>query len=147
MMHCLPRWRQLWCLRRPKSNRTLDARDVRFHFVVEDNLIFRFIVLKEATVTPGNNNKIVRTINKIDIFQCGKAEQRTWCMVIWRRGGDWSESERKKLLGLFLCLNCLLVVKRQHFNCNRYNEENLLDFCTDEQFPIRCECTGGSGNS
>lgn len=45
-------------VRRPKSNRTLDARDVRFRFVVEDNLIFRFIVLKEAAATPGNNNKV-----------------------------------------------------------------------------------------
>lgn len=55
---CLPQWRQLWVVRRPKSNRTLDARDVRFRFVVEDNLIFRFIVLKEATATPGNNSEI-----------------------------------------------------------------------------------------
>lgn len=34
------------------------------------------------------------------------------------------------------CFYCLSVVRRQHFNCNRYNEENLLDFCTVERFSI-----------
>lgn len=42
----------------PKSNRMLDARDVRFRFVVEDNLIFRFIVLEEATSKPDDDDKI-----------------------------------------------------------------------------------------
>lgn len=83
----------------------------------------------------------MRTINKIDIFQCGNAAMNVGngdgCGGGGGGGdGDLSESERKKLLA-FMRIYCLLVVKRQHFNCNRYNEENLLDFCTDEQFPIR----------
>lgn len=32
--------------------------------------------------------------------------------------------------------NSILTVKRQHFNCNRCNEENLLDFRTVEHLPI-----------